>query len=388
MCWVDPDLYEKIVLNLVGNAFKYTHQGTIHVSLHYAATEVVIAVSDTGVGIPAASLERIGERFFRVASVGRSHEGTGKLPGITFPSRRSSRCDPSGIGLSLTKELIKLHGGSMAVESWFADENAEGRHGSTFTVRLPLGPDHLPMANIAKGVTDDKRRGRFATGVIDEVMQWNRDQDSSLESSSEAGSAAIPSGTSDRTGSSLDPSTLFFTKEDVILIVDDSKDLRTWLVSLFKPYVGKVVEASDGAQGLEKAMAVKPDIIISDMTMPKMDGLQFLQAVRADEELKFTPFILLTARAGESDLTTGLLTGTSRWLRPRLGSNSDPFLSRCRGLYGQAVCQSRIGRQSVTSSTIGQTTKDIREGLRSTLRGSRKEATRSRTRAQTTRAPD
>lgn len=79
LCWVDPDLYEKIVLNLVGNAFKYTHQGSIHVSLHYAATEVVIAVSDTGVGIPAASLARIGERFFRVTSVGRSHEGTGML---------------------------------------------------------------------------------------------------------------------------------------------------------------------------------------------------------------------------------------------------------------------------------------------------------------------
>jgi CheY-like chemotaxis protein len=211
----------------------------------------------------------------------------------------------------LTKELIKLHGGSLAVESWIAEENPEGRHGSIFTVRLPLGPDHLPVANIAENVTNDKRGGRFATGVIDEVMQWNRDQDSSLESSSETGSAAIPSGTSNGTGSTLDPSTLFFTKEDVILIVDDSKDLRTWLVSLFRPYVGKVIEASDGVQGMERATAFKPDIIISDMTMPNMDGLQFLQAVRADEELKFTPFILLTARAGESDLTTGLLTGKS-----------------------------------------------------------------------------
>lgn len=277
-----------------GNSLKYTQHGSIHVESHYAQREVVVAVSDTGVGIPAAALDRIGERFYRVASVGRSHEGT-------------------GLGLGLAKELIKLHGGSLSVESWYAEENPARRHGSIFTVRLPLGSGHLPAANIDEFAVGDKKQGRYATGMIDEVMQWNRDQDSSLESNSESsGSAALsglPSTTSERTGSSLDPSTLFFTKDDVILVVDDSRDLRTWLVSLLKPYVGKVIEACDGVQGLQKTLEFKPDIIVSDVQMPNMDGFQFLQAVRAHEDIKFTPFILLTARAGESDLTTGLLTG-------------------------------------------------------------------------------
>ncbi|KAJ9099949.1 hypothetical protein QFC21_003957 [Naganishia friedmannii] len=318
-CFVDPDLYEKIVLNLVGNAFKYTHQGSIHVSLRYTPRSVTMSVTDTGVGIPSASMERIGERFFRVSSTGRSHEGT-------------------GIGLSLTKELIKLHGGSLAVESWYADENAEHRHGSIFTVKIPLGTSHLPTANIDEIASDENRAGRYAKGMIDEVLQWNSEQDSaSLESNSEsAGSAALTSGSTERTGSSLDPSTLFFTKDDVILIVDDSRDLRTWLVSLFKPYVGKVIEACDGVQGLEKAMLHKPDIIVSDVQMPRSDGFEFLQAVRAHEDIKFTPFILLTARAGESDLTTGLLTGAEDYM-------VKPFVSR--ELIARVSLQLQLGKR-------------------------------------------
>ena len=155
--------------------------------LHYVQREVIIAVSDTGVGIPAASLERIGERFYRVASVGRSHEGT-------------------GLGLGLAKELIKLHGGSLAVESWYAEENAAKQHGSIFTVRLPLGSGHLPAGNIDEVASGEKNQGRYAKGMIDEVMQWNRDQDSSLESNSESGGSGAPSGlpsnSSERTGSS------------------------------------------------------------------------------------------------------------------------------------------------------------------------------------------
>jgi len=101
----------------------------------------------------------------------------------------------------------------------------------------------------------------------------------------------------------------FFDKNDVILVVDDSKDLRTYLTSILKPYVGQVVEASDGVIGLAKAREYKPSLIVSDISMPNMNGFELLQAVKSDEELKWTPVILLTARAGEGERVEGLLTG-------------------------------------------------------------------------------
>ena len=112
----------------------------------------------------------------------------------------------------------------------------------------------------------------------------------------------------------------FFDKNDVILVVDDSKDLRTYLTSILKPYVGQVVEASDGVIGLAKAREFKPSLIVSDISMPNMNGFELLQAVKSDEELKWTPVILLTARAGEGERVEGLLTGAevSRVGRNRL----------------------------------------------------------------------
>lgn len=291
--YVDPDMYEKIILNLCGNAYKYTHDGFIKLELRYTPTSVVIRVSDSGVGIPAASLDMVGERFFRVPSSGRSHEGT-------------------GIGLSLTKELVRLHGGTLEVESVTAEESSNGEHGSTFTIRIPLGYQHLP-ANAMEDAVDGENRnmGKYARGVIDEALQWSRDRDSSNASSTGASASgdALSLNSSERTGSTLDPNTLFFTKDDIILVVDDSRDLRTYLATLFRPYVGKVYEAADGLQALQLAREVRPHIIISDVQMPGMDGYGLLQAVKSDEEIKWTPVILLTARAGEGERVEGLLGG-------------------------------------------------------------------------------
>jgi signal transduction histidine kinase len=124
-------MYEKIAMNLIGNAFKYCHKGGVTVKLRYEDQHVVLQISDTGVGIPRNQMHRIGERFFRVKTHSRSHEGT-------------------GIGLSLTKELIRLLGGSLELESWVAEEQPDGRHGSQFTVKLPLGFSHLPASAIER----------------------------------------------------------------------------------------------------------------------------------------------------------------------------------------------------------------------------------------------
>lgn len=189
-CWIDPDMYEKIALNLIGNAFKYCHQGGVTVSLKYTDQFVVLQVSDTGVGIPRNQMHRIGERFFRVKTHSRSHEGT-------------------GIGLSLTKELIRLQGGSLELESWVAEEQPDGRHGSQFTVKLPLGFSHLPASAIEEGVPQDgpNRNRTFAEGMVDEALQWNRDSESSQENSSDSGGSTRQTST-DRSAASLDPNTL------------------------------------------------------------------------------------------------------------------------------------------------------------------------------------
>lgn len=212
-CWIDPgqygeldyrkkryvaehflptssDMYEKIAMNLIGNAFKYCHKGGVTVRLRYEDQHVVLQISDTGVGIPRNQMHRIGERFFRVKTHSRSHEGT-------------------GIGLSLTKELIRLLGGSLELESWVAEEQPDGRHGSQFTVKLPLGFSHLPASAIEEAVTQEgiNRNRTFAEGMVDEALQWNRDSESSNENSSDSG-ASTRQTQSDRSGASLDPNTL------------------------------------------------------------------------------------------------------------------------------------------------------------------------------------
>ena len=191
-----PDMYEKIALNLIGNAFKYCHEGGVVVSLKYTDQCVVLQVSDTGVGIPRSQMHKIGERFFRVKTHSRSHEGT-------------------GIGLSLTKELIRLMGGSLELESWVAEETPDGQHGSIFTVKLPLGFTHLPPSAIEEGIASDGNRNRaFAEGMVDEALQWDRENESSNENSSDSGGAQTRPSGSERSGSSLDPNTLVCSQTD------------------------------------------------------------------------------------------------------------------------------------------------------------------------------
>lgn len=147
--YVDGDLWEKIVFNLIGNAFKYTLVGSICVYLRYYRTFVEFGVQDTGVGIPREDIPKVVERFHRVSSIGRSHEGT-------------------GIGLSLTVELIKLHGGTLEVQSCTAEESPNGQHGSNFIVRIPLGKTHLPKDRIDERSTVAQSGPRaYSSGIID-----------------------------------------------------------------------------------------------------------------------------------------------------------------------------------------------------------------------------
>lgn len=269
--YVDRQMWEKIVLNLLSNAFKYTLKGGIKVSLFQKDQQLVLQVADTGVGIPEKELPHMFERFHRVQnSAGRTHEGT-------------------GIGLSLVNELVHLHGGKISVTS-------TKDVGSTFTVKIPLGKAHLPKEQILETIdiaSSADLRGAFlneAASLLHNGENGQNENARSIENEQ----------TTDAT-------------ELKLLIVDDNRDMREYLVRLLSPHF-TVFTAENGQQALERVAEVKPALVISDVMMPVMDGKQFLRELRSREEIFNTPVILLSARAGEESKIDGLESGADDYL--------------------------------------------------------------------------
>ncbi|KAG8767743.1 hypothetical protein FRC12_006068 [Ceratobasidium sp. 428] len=284
LTYVDPELWEKILFNLVGNAFKYTLTGRITVSIKYIEGFAVFSVTDTGVGIPPRDRLKICERFHRVASVSRSHEGT-------------------GIGLALTKELVRLHGGALFVASQTVEDSSTGEHGSTFTVQLPLGKAHLPDSHVQDEQVEHissffGRDWSYARTFVEEVTQWASQSDSTPQTPSE-GPDSLPS----LGGGRVDPA-IYFAKTDKILIVDDNSDMRTYMRQIFSRFC-TVLVAKDGLEALETARVEVPNLILSDVMMPGLDGFQLIAALRSSSETSLIPVILVTAQAGLEGLLSG-----------------------------------------------------------------------------------
>ena len=258
---VDHDMWEKIVLNLISNAFKYTLDGEITVSLTDAGNLVELAVTDTGAGIAANQLPLLFERFHRSPGrVARSHEGT-------------------GIGLALVAELTRLHGGTVEVDS------VEGE-GSRFAVRIPYGEPGAPVA----GVLRESARSAY----LDEALQWVADQPAEVD---DAARRALGGTRTDAT----------------VLIADDNPDMRSYLRRLLEPF-WRVVVAPDGSRALEQMRAERPDLVLSDVVLPELDGFGLLRAIRADPALATVPVVFLSARAGEEAAVEGLEAGADDYL--------------------------------------------------------------------------
>ncbi len=257
--YVDRDMWEKIVLNLISNAFKYTLEGSIHVSLAMVDDFAELAIRDTGIGIAPGEIPNLFNRFHRVESArGRTQEGT-------------------GIGLALVQELVKLHGGSVALESELGE-------GSVFFVRIPAGSGHLP----ADRIRNPRTLVSTALGAdpyVEEALRWLPE-----ETARQNGSDPTPreSGALERIGS-----------EDVegrsrIVIVDDNADMRSYVSRL----LGETFDVSiysDGMEALEEIRKSKPDLVLSDVMMPRLDGFGLLKAIREDERISGVPVILLSA---------------------------------------------------------------------------------------------
>jgi signal transduction histidine kinase len=271
--WVDRDMWETIVTNLVSNALKFTPHGQVVVRLAERTNQFILEVSDTGVGIPEAELPRVFERFHRVASTwARTHEG-------------------SGIGLSLARELVELHGGRLTAKS-------EPGRGTTFTVEIPKGSGHLP-ADAVSETPADPRISRNTLAHVVEAERWAED----------AGAAA-----SEAPAPAAGPS------RARVLVVDDNADLRAYVSTLLAPAY-EVSTASDGLAALEKMRTWAPDIVVSDVMMPGLDGFGLVRALRVNPATASLPIILLSARAGEEAAIEGLNTGVDDYL-------AKPFAAR------------------------------------------------------------
>jgi signal transduction histidine kinase len=280
---VDRDMWEKVVLNLLSNAFKFTFTGQIAISLRQAGEMLELKVRDTGTGICASELPHIFERFHQVKGArGRSLEG-------------------SGIGLALVKELVKLHGGTVGVES-------QADQGSTFTVMIPSGSK--PAAE-APGTMPRLSPNRVrAEAYVDEVLKW-------LPESLDAGSGRstpqpLTTDSHSRDSEDSNPNSESAPRPRVLL-ADDNTDMREYVRRLLTERY-QVEAVSDGLEALKAARERTPDLVLTDVMMPGLDGFGLIKELRADNVLKAVPVILLSARAGEEASVEGIESGADDYL--------------------------------------------------------------------------
>jgi signal transduction histidine kinase len=271
--YVDRDMWEKIVLNLLSNAFKFTFEGEIAISLRSIDRHVELQVRDSGVGVPVYELPRLFERFHRIEDQKRrTYEG-------------------SGIGLALVQELVKLHSGTITAES-------QVDRGTNFVVTIPFGRSHLPQDRIGA-----ERQGSSTTvradAFVEEALRWLPDE---LAFHDEP-SVEIQ-------GLQTRPPQLAGAR---IFVTDDNSDMRAYLKSLLDPYC--VVETfADGETAIEAIHRRVPDLVLADVMMPRLDGFELVRAIRRDPTLANLPIVLLSARAGEEEKVEGLKSGADDYL--------------------------------------------------------------------------
>jgi signal transduction histidine kinase len=266
--YVDRDMWEKIVLNLVSNAFKFTFKGEVRVTQHALTDHIQLQVSDTGCGVAAEDVPRLFERFFRGRPPqARTHEG-------------------SGIGLSLVQELVKLHGGTVEARS-------EVGVGTTITLKIPRGTAHLPAERLGGARTLERAR-IGASPFVDEALGWLPDVgDAAVR---EPPVPALPGAERAR-----------------VLIVDDNADMRAYLGRLLGAR-WEVETAQDGVAALERIRQSVPDLVIADVMMPVLDGFGLLKAIRTTPAFEKLPVMLLSARAGEEASSEGLRAGADDYV--------------------------------------------------------------------------
>jgi signal transduction histidine kinase/ligand-binding sensor domain-containing protein/CheY-like chemotaxis protein/AraC-like DNA-binding protein len=283
--WFDSKQLQKVLSNLLSNAFKHTKPGDqVIISVRKEEEYAVFEIQDTGEGIPAKDLDKIFDRFYQIED---ASSGT-------------------GIGLALSKGIIELHKGHITVQS-------KKGEGSIFSVYLRLGQEHFSYNEITEEI------------LILENDELSDTLNVDIDSLKENTSLVKP------------------TKETKILIVEDNDVLRNMLIDIFEPFY-EVISASDGQEGLELVKKEKPDLILSDILMPKMSGVELCKEVKGDIETCHIPVVLLTAKAATKHTIEGLQNGADDYIIKPF--NTNVLLSRCNNLVNsRIILQEKFGRQ-------------------------------------------
>jgi len=258
LCWYDQDVVEKIAANLLSNAFKYTEEGgAVMIQVNITNGSLELSVKNTGEGIKEGKIKKVLERFYQ---------------------SDNSR-DGAGIGLALVNELITLHKGQLSFSS---TENGW----TVFTVQLPVRRERFSREECAiiDSNVSKSREGNLVQVISqsDRVPAFNEPEDANIDN-------------------------------PILLVIDDNSDIRTLIKSLFcEDY--QVIEAKNGRIGIEKAIQNIPDVIISDVMMPEVDGVELSATLKQDERTSHIPIILLTAKAGDVNKMIGLETGADDYV--------------------------------------------------------------------------
>ncbi|MCY1045692.1 ATP-binding protein [Corallococcus sp. bb12-1] len=315
--YVDRRMWEKVVFNLLSNALKFTFTGSLCVRLTATEDAVVLRVRDTGTGIPASELPHLFERFHRVRNArGRTHEGT-------------------GIGLALVRELVALHGGDVRVES------VEGE-GSTFTVRIPRGSSHLP----AERILAPREQESTAQGVrpfLQEAERWSDAEPAPTRPSPpEPGVGALrsPVLVAELGGTHARPR---------VLVADDNADMREYVQRVLSPSFD-VVLAADGQAALDAAHASVPDLVLTDVMMPRLGGFGLLRALREVPATRAVPVVMLSARAGEEEAVEGLEAGADDYLVKPFSARE--LVARVRSMLELSRMRREALRQELLAASL------------------------------------
>ncbi|MEM6867512.1 MAG: response regulator [Cyanobacteria bacterium P01_C01_bin.121] len=309
--YLDMEKFDKVLYNLLSNAMKFTPAGkSITVRLKAVNGKAKLQVQDEGIGIRADQIPHLFERFRQAdGSANRHYEGT-------------------GLGLSLVQELTQLHGGEVSVASEYGQ-------GTTFTIDLPLGASHLPADQVVEQALSTAK-GRAAVELSD-IEMASATADSKIALPPEAEGA---------------PTERESFEGSHILVVDDNPDLRAYVSSVLQRQGYQVRTAEQGAAGFEAATNYGPDLIITDLMMPGVNGLEMIERIRKNPDIQGTPIILLTAKVDDETRLEGMEQGADAYLSKPF--NDRELLAEVRNLLALKSNERKVAQlnQYLTESVL------------------------------------